>query len=99
MSSTYDWGQTIVVFLIYLLTLYLIVCARYRWSTLLPKLQSLDTLLSTITWRQRLVAQCFNSHLCTAEERDMIMHWSGEGLGGLRWEVITDFCRKAACLT
>ena len=64
-----------------------------RWSALLPQLQSLDIMLSSITWRERFVALCFSE--CTMQDRNKVLKWSGESLTGLRWQVVSAFCREA----
>ena len=68
------------------------IVRSYRWGQLLPQLQSLDTLLSTVTWRERFVAVCFRDR--SQQERDKVMHWSADGLAGLRWQVISSFCKE-----
>ena len=67
-----------------------------RWSALLPQLQSLDIMLSSITWRERFVALCFSE--CTMQDRNKVLKWSGESLTGLRWQVVSAFCREAIWL-
>ena len=66
-----------------------------RWATLLPKLQSLDQLLSNVTWRERFVAVCLSDK--TLEERNRILKWNADHLRGLRWQVISSFCREVSC--
>ena len=33
----------------------------------------------------------------TMKERNLILLWAGDHLGGLRWEAISNFCRMATC--
>ena len=44
-----------------------------RWSDLLPQLQSLDILLSAITWRERFVALCLSDR--SMEDRNKVLKW------------------------
>lgn len=62
-----------------------------RWELLLPKLQSLDHLINHVDWRERLVATCLKDK--TQEERNRVLVWCGAGLGGLRWEAVSGFCK------
>ena len=55
--------------------------------------QSLDMLLGNYDWRERFVAVCLGDR-CEAE-RNAVLKWSGDSLGGLRWEVISSFCKEA----
>ena len=68
-----------------------------RWSDLLPQLQSLDILLSAITWRERFVALCLSDR--SMEDRNKVLKWGGESLTGLRWQVVSAFCREVSWLT
>ncbi|CAJ1423275.1 unnamed protein product, partial [Effrenium voratum] len=61
-----------------------------KWAALLPRLQALDHLLNSVTWRERFVSVCMGDQ---HPDRDLILQWSGDKLGGLRWEVIANFCR------
>lgn len=65
-----------------------------RWPALLPKLQSLDHLLSSITWRERFAATCLSHR--SMDERNSILKWGADHLGGLRWQVISSFCRAVS---
>lgn len=62
----------------------------------MPKLQSLDILLYQITWRERFVAVCMQD--CTLEQRKLVLGFSASHLGGLRWQVITEFCQAVSQL-
>ena len=46
-----------------------------------------------MTWRERFVATCLTHH--SMADRNAILQWSGDRLGGLRWQVISSFCREA----
>ena len=61
---------------------------------MLPMLVALDTLLSTVTWRERFVARCFDKD---DPHRTWVEQWSEDRLAGLRWQVISNFCTKASC--
>ena len=60
---------------------------------MLPMLVALDTLLSTVTWRERFVARCFDKD---DPHRIWVEQWSEDRLAGLRWQVISNFCTKAS---
>lgn len=62
-----------------------------RWSSLLTRLQSLDHLMNRIDWRERFVGLCLKDH--TRDQRNRVLSWCGAGLGGLRWEAISGFCK------
>ena len=64
------------------------------WGALLPRLQSLDCLLNLVTWREPFIHCCMAS--CSDLEKGMIKKWSGPKLGGLRWEVVSNFCAEDA---
>ena len=66
------------------------------WDTLLIKLQSLECLLSQVTWRERFVATCMQH--ASLEDKNTILQWSSEKLAGLRWQVICKFTKDAASL-
>lgn len=68
---------------------------RMRWESLLPRLHSLDALLGNIDWRERFVAVCLASR--PMEERNAVLNFAGDTLSGLRWEVISNFCKAAPC--
>lgn len=55
---------------------------------MLPELQALDTLLSSITWRERFIVTCVGNHPL----RSFVQHWSADNLHGLRWQVVSGFC-------
>ena len=59
----------------------------------MPSLTSLDTLLSSVTWRERFVALCVRDH----PQRDLVEHWAEDQLKGLRWQVVSNFCMAATC--
>lgn len=59
----------------------------------MPSLTSLDTLLSSVTWRERFVALCVRDHPL----RDLVEHWAEDQLKGLRWQVVSRFCVAATC--
>ncbi|CAK9019101.1 Uncharacterized protein SCF082_LOCUS14379 [Durusdinium trenchii] len=61
------------------------------WESLLPRLHSLDALLGNIDWRERFVAVCLASR--PMEERNAVLNFAGDTLSGLRWEVISNFCK------
>lgn len=63
---------------------------KTRWTEMLPKLQSLSILLSDVTWKERFVAKCMDN--CSTEDKNLIHRFSGDKLGGLRWESISNFC-------
>ena len=60
-----------------------------RWKPLLPLLQGLDTLLSSVTWRERFVATCLEKH----PDKDIVEFWSEDHLRGLRWQAVANFCQ------
>lgn len=68
--------------------------ASFRWKPLLPLLQALDTLLSTVTWRERFVSTCLSDH----PQKDLVEFWAENHLRGLRWQAVSDFCQAVACL-
>lgn len=61
-----------------------------RWKPLHPKLQALDRLLGSLTWRERYVSTCLEKH----EDRALIEKWSGDRLRSLRWQVVTNVCKS-----
>ena len=62
----------------------------------MPKLLSLDQLLSNVAWRERFVALCLNDR--PMHERNAILQWKADHLGGLRWQVISGFCREVSLM-
>ena len=62
-----------------------------RWQGMLPKLQALDKLLNSVTWKERFAARCFPDEAA----REKLKHWPGVTLKSLRWEAVADFCCAA----
>lgn len=63
---------------------------------MLPLLLALDTLLSTVTWRERFVATCFDKD---DPHKSWVELWAEDRLTGLRWQVVSNFCTKATKLS
>ena len=63
---------------------------------MLPMLLALDTLLSTVTWRERFVATCFDKD---DPHKSWVELWAEDRLTGLRWQVVSNFCTKATKLS
>lgn len=59
------------------------------WSPLLVQLHNMEKLLSRIQYKERLVAVCIPEHDVLA--RSSVSSFQAK-LGGLRWEVVVDFC-------
>lgn len=47
--------------------------------------------MNRIDWRERFVGLCLKDH--TRDQRNRVLSWCGAGLGGLRWEAISGFCK------
>ncbi|CAL1139397.1 unnamed protein product [Cladocopium goreaui] len=63
-----------------------------QWKPLQPRLQALDKLLATVTWRERYVATCLGQD----PDRLLVENWAGDRLRSLRWQVVTNFCKDVA---
>ena len=47
--------------------------------------------MNHIDWRERYVGLCVKDH--KMDDRNRVLSWCGAGLGGLRWEAISGFCK------
>ena len=61
-------------------------CLLVSWPTMLPAL-ALDTLLSSITWREQFIVSCLGNHPLRS-----FVQRSADNLHGLRWHVVSVFC-------
>ena len=62
-----------------------------RWKPLLPLLLALDSLLGTVTWKERFIATSASEH----PQKELLVKWSSaRHLRGLRWEAISNFCSE-----